>query len=155
MKCGLCRQGGHNRVTCPKNPKQVPSGRLPRSSPEELMRMLIPPSQALDLVSAGTAGEALANAMHQIGELTKSGLGNLACTDILDALAELVLRAKQVSPAALCNITASRQAIEDARTALAAAEREHARAKAEVLISLGYTEQAEAMGFRVGVVESS
>lgn len=116
--------------------------------------MLIPPSQALDLVATGTAGEALANAMHQIGELTKSGLGNLACTDILDALAELVLRAKQVAPAALCNITASRQAIDSAKAALAAAEREHARAKAEVLISLGYKEQAEVLGFRVGVVEA-
>ena len=141
MKCSLCREAGHNRATCPKNPSrrdQQPAGRLPRSSPEELMRMLIPPSQALDLVSTGTAGDALANAMRQIGELTKSGLGNLACTDILDALAELVLRAKQVPRAAICNIAASREAIEAAKTALAAAEREHARAKAEVLSSLGY-----------------
>ena len=155
MKCSLCRQPGHNRATCPKSPKQQASGRLPRSSPEELMRMLIPPSQALDLVSTGTAGDALANAMRQIGELTKSGLGNLACADILDALAELVLRAKRVSPAALCSIAASREAIEAARTALVVAEREHARAKAEVLVTLGYEEQAAAMGFRVGVVGSS
>lgn len=138
----------------PKRPKAV-AERLPKSSPAELLRMLIPASQAFDLTITGTAGDALANATQRIGQIKQDGLAHLVCTDILDALAELVLRAKQLSPEMLGNVHSCREAVEAAKRALAAAEQAHARAKAEVFAALGYKEQAEALGFRVGVVEAS
>jgi hypothetical protein len=127
--------------------------RLPQSPPDELMRMLIPPSQALALLTEGKTAEALANATRQIGAMTREGLGHLACSDILTALAELDLRARQLAPSAIASIGATDRAITEARAALVAAEAAHARAKAEVLLALGYREQAEALGFRVGIVE--
>ena len=108
--------------------------------------MLIPPSQALDLVAQQKTAEALANATRQIGGMTRDGLGHLACNDILTALAELDLRAKQVSPQMLRSLDDTREAIRRAHAALAAAETLHARAKAEILSTIGYREQAEVLG---------
>ena len=152
MKCGRCREVGHNRTTCPKNPPRPPSGRLPQTPPDELMRMLIDPRQALALVTEGTAGAALANATRRIGEMNRDGLGHLACSDILVALAELELRARQIDPERLDSIRSTAAAIDAAEVALEAARRAHARAKAEVLVTLGYREKAEAVGFKVGLI---
>ena len=153
MKCGRCRKSGHNRTTCPQRPLQSLSTRLPPSPPNELMRMLIDPRQALALVTEGTAGAALANATRQIGEMNRDGLGHLACSDILTALAELELRARQLTPATIESVQSTRTAIESAKAALASAECAHARSKAEVLVALGYREKE--LGFRVGIVEAS
>lgn len=148
MKCGLCRKGGHNRTTCP-----TPSG--PHVPPDELMRALIDPRQALALVTEGKTAEALANATRQIGALNRDGLGHLVCSDILTALAELELRARQLAPATIEGVQSTRDAIESAKAALAAAERAHARSKAEVLVSLGYRAKAEELDLRVGVIETA
>lgn len=150
MKCSLCRESGHNRTTCPKNPPRPQAGRLP---PNELMRVLISPSQALDLVAEKKTADALANATRQIGDMTRDGLGHLACSDILTALAELDLRAKQISPQMLRNLEDTREAILRARAELAAAETLHTRAKAEIFRSLGYREQAKALGVSKDPVE--
>ena len=147
MKCGLCRESGHNRTTCPQNPPRAASGRLPQAPPDELMRMLISPSQALDLVVEKKTADALANATRQIGDMTRDGLGHLACSDILTALAELDLRAKQISPQMLSSLDDSREAIIRAHAALVAAEKLHMRAKAEILFALGYRQQAATLGF--------
>jgi len=125
---------------------------LPSLPPDELMRVLIPPTQALDLIIEGKTAEALANATRQIGGLTRDGLGHLVCSEILTALAELDLRAKQIGPEVLGSIEESHRAIEEARAALTAAETKHTRAKAEVFLALGYREHAEALGFRVEIV---
>ena len=154
MKCGLCREAGHNRTTCPKSPPRQHAGALPRLPPAELMRMLISPGQALDLLVEGKAAEALANATRQIGGLQRDGLGHLVGSDILVALAELDLRAKELGPAPVHIIKQTERALEEAKERLVAAERAHARAKAEALIALGYRQQAEAMGF-VGLVEAA
>lgn len=154
MKCGLCREAGHNRTTCPQSPPRQHAGALPRLPPDALMRLLIPPGQALDLLVEGKAAEALANATRQIGAMTSDGLGHLACSDILVALAELELRARKLGPAPVHHIQSTHDAVEEARIKLVAAERAHARAKAEALIALGYRQQAEALGFRVGLVEA-
>ena len=138
MKCGLCRESGHNQKTCPKRPSQSSPTRLPRATPDELMRMLIDPMQALVLVTEGNAGEALANATRRINELNRDDLGHLVCSDILIALAELELRGRQISPKMLESIQSSSKAIESAKAALTAAECAYARSKAEVLIALGY-----------------
>ena len=129
--------------------------RLPQSPPHELMRVLIDPMHALVLVTQGKVGEALANATLRIGDLNRDGLGNLVCSDILIALAELELRARQLTPATIESVQSTSTAIESAKAALAAAERAHARAKAEVLVALGYREKAEALGFRAGILDSS
>lgn len=155
MKCSRCREHGHNRTTCPKNPPRPLSGRLSQSPPDDLMRMLIDPAQALALVAEGKVAEALANATRRIGEMNRDDLGHLACSDILIALAELDLRGKQISPEMLDGIRSTGEDIEAAKAALVAAERAHARAKAEVLSVIGYRERAEAMGFCVGIVETS
>lgn len=151
MKCGRCRKSGHNRTTCPQHPQSLSTTRLPPSPPNELMRMLIDPRQALALVTEGTAGAALANATRQIGAMNRDGLGHLACNDILTALAELELRARQLAPATIESVQSTHTAIESAKAALAAAECAHARSKAEVLVALGYREKD--LGFRVGIVE--
>ena len=150
MKCGRCRKSGHNRTTCPQHPQSL-STRHPPSPPNELMRMLIDPRQALALVTEGTAGAALANATRQIGAMNRDGLGHLACSDILTALAELELRARQLAPATIESVQSTHTAIESAKAALASAECAHARSKVEVLVALGYREKD--LGFRVGIVD--
>ncbi len=154
MKCGLCREVGHNRATCPKAPPRRPESPLPRLPAEELMRLLIPPAQALDLLVQGSAAEALANATRQIGDMNRGGIGHLACTDILLALAELELRAKKLGSAPVHRIQHTADALEAAKATLAQAEHAHARAKAEALVALGYRHEAEEMGFRIGIVEA-
>lgn len=116
--------------------------------------MLIDPMQALMLVTQGKAGEALANATRRINELNRDDLGHLVCSDILIALAELELRGRQISAEMLESVESTREAIDSAKAALAAAEHAHARSKAEVLIAIGYREKAEELGFRVGIVEA-
>ena len=153
MKCGLCRESGHNRATCPKNPPHAPS-RLPTLPPDELMRLLIESTQVLELVIEGTAADALANATRRIGEYSRDGLGHLVCNEILVALAELDLRAKRLDPAMRDAVRTTYQAIDAAEQALEAARREHARAKAEVLLALGYREKVKEMGFEVGLVDA-
>ena len=145
MKCGCCHEVGHNRTTCPKNPPHPALCRLPQSPPVELMRMLISPSQALDLAIDGKTADALANATRQIAGLARDGVRHLVCSDILTALAELDLRAKQIAPEVLGRVEESCRAIEEARDALTAAEAQHVRAKAEVFLALGYRAHAEAM----------
>ncbi len=154
MKCGLCRKSGHNRTTCPRNPPRVRASDLPRAAPDELMHMLIDPMQALALVTEGNTAKALANATRQIGELNRNDLGHLACRDILVALAELDLRATQISPELIEGFRTTRTAIAAAEEALEAARRAHTRTKAEVLIAIGYRAKVEQMDFRVDVVEA-
>lgn len=154
MKCGLCRESGHNQKTCPQGQRAMVNGPLSRSTPDELMRLLIDPGQALALVEQGNAAEALASATRRIGDLQRDGLGHLICTDILTALAELDLRARSLPEGMAARIGQTRDAVEIAKQALAAAEHEHTRAKAEVLIELGYREKAESMGFRVALVDA-
>lgn len=105
--------------------------------------MLIPSAHALDLVVEGKAAEALANATRRIGALTRDGLGDLTCSDILVALAELELRSRSISPEMLTAIRATADAIEAARAAITSAQRAHARARSQVLAALGYREEAE------------
>lgn len=145
MTCGRCRESGHNRTTCPKS-ERLPQ--VPQASPAELLRVLIDPMHALTLVTEGKTAEALANATRQIGELNRDGLGHLACSDILIALAELELRSRQL-PAAIAGVRSTRAAVESAKAALAAAEHEHVRSKAEVLSALGYREKAEALALHL------
>ena len=132
---------------------QRPSERLPQSSPDELMRMLIDPTHALDLVAEGKAAEALANATRRIGELNRAGL--LPCSDILAALAELDLRARQLPPSMIEDLHVTHAAITVAEAALEAARRAHTRAKAEILIAIGYREKAAALGYKIGIVEEA
>lgn len=141
------------RVTRGRKPQRSPD-RLPPAPPAELMRVLIPPTQALALITQGTTADALANATRQIGTMTRDGLGHLACSDILTALAELDLRAKALPPELVDQIDSTDRAITEARAALAAAEAAHTRAKAEVLLAIGYREHAETLGFRIGIVEA-
>jgi hypothetical protein len=119
------------------------------------MRMLIDPMQAIDLVAEGKAAEALANATRRIGELQRDDLGHLVCSDILIALAELDLRGRQLPPAMIEDLHSTHDAIAAAELALEAARSAHLRAKAEVLVALGYREKAEALGFKVGIVEEA
>lgn len=118
--------------------KTAPPSRLPRATPDELVRMLIPPVQALDLVLLGTTADAVANATRGIGKLRDDGLDHLACGDIVVALAELDLRAKALAPEVVQRIRDTSDAIAEAEKALDAARRAHARAKTEVLAALGY-----------------
>lgn len=154
MKCGLCHEGGHNRTTCTKAPRPRTVSELSRLPPDEAMRLLIDPAHALVLVTEGKAAEALANATRRIGELDRDGLGHLASSDILTALAELELKARQLPSIAIQRLRSTDEAIEAAKAALADAERDHARAKAEVLHAIGYQEAAKALGFRVALVEA-
>jgi hypothetical protein len=120
----------------------------------ELLRMLIDPMQAIDLVAEGKAAEALANATRCIGELRRNDLGHLVCSDILIALAELDLRGRQLPPGMIDDLHSTHDAIAAAEAALEAARHAHTRAKAEVLVALGYREKAEALGFKVRIVEA-
>lgn len=115
-----------------------PTSRLPRATPDELVRMLIPPVQALDLVLLGTTADAVANATRSIGKLRADGLDHLACGDIVVALAELDLRAKALGPEAVQRVRDTHAAIAKAEQALDDARRAHASAKTEVLATLGY-----------------
>lgn len=132
-----------------------PPERLRQSPADDLMRMLIDPMHALDLVAEGKVAEALANATRRIGEIQRDDLGHLVCGDILIALAELDLRARQLPPAMIEDLHSTHDAIAAAEAALEAARRAHIRAKAEVLVAIGYREKAEAMGFKVGIVEEA
>lgn len=154
MKCGICREAGHNRTTCPKSPPRRHDGALPSLPPDELLHILIDPMHALDLVAKDQVAEALANATRRIGELNRDNLGHLTSSDILIALAELDLRARQLPPSMIEDLHSTHDAIAAAEAALEAARRAHTRAKAEVLIALGYREKAEALGFKVGIVEA-
>lgn len=138
-----------------KKPKRQQISDLPRSTPAELMRVLIDPMHALVLVVEGTAADALANATRQIGEMDRDGLGHLACRDILTALAELDLRARQIAPEKIAGLRTTADAIEEARRALAAAERAHVRAKAEVLAAIGYHDKVEALRRSTAEAEAS
>jgi len=133
VKCSLCREVCH-----PSRPLE----RLPQAPPDELMRVLISPSQALELAVEGKTADALANATRQIVVLTRDGVGHLVCSDILTALAELDLRAKQLAPEVLRRVEESHRVIEEARAALAAAEAAHAKAKAAAFLALGYREHS-------------
>lgn len=155
MKCSVCREIGHNRTTCPKNTARTRIIDLPRATPDELMRMLIDPIHALDLVAEGKAAEALANATRRIGELQRDDLGHLVCSDILIALAELDLRARQLPPDMIESLHSTQDAIAAAEAALESARHAHVRAKAEVLVKIGYREKAEALGFNVGIIETA
>lgn len=139
MKCGLCRKTGHNRTTCPDN---VP---LRRDPPVVLMRSLIDPMQAVCLVVEGKAGEALANATRQIGEL--KSLGPWCPTDdIVIALAEVELRGRAVA-AEIQAVRNARAALDAARATLDAADRAHARSLAQILTALGYQDHATTIGY--------
>lgn len=111
---------------------------LPRSSPRELLRVLVPPAQAIELVLLGTTADALANATRGFGKLRDDGLDHLVCHDILDALAELDLRTKELSRAAIQRVAETRAEIDKAEAALDAAKSAHACAKAEIFRALGY-----------------
>ena len=121
---------------------RAPATALPRATPGELLRVLVPPSQALELVLMSTTADALANATRGFGKLRDDGLEHLACHDILDALAELDLRAKKMPPATIQRVFETRDAIAKAEAALASAKSAHARARAELLLALGYCEEA-------------
>lgn len=117
---------------------------LPQAPAADLMRGLIEPMHALDLVAEGKVAEALASATRQIGELSRNGLGNLTSSDILIALAELDLRARELPPAMIEDLHATHAAVAAAEAALQAARQAHARTQAEILRALGYHEKAEA-----------
>lgn len=146
-KCRDCHQSGHNRATCPRGSRAA--DRLPSAPPGNLLRMLIDPAQALALVTEGQVGAALANATRRIGELRGDGLGHLVRDDILVALAELELRARTLPADAVTAIQSTMEVIETARRALKDAERAHARARAAVLVGLGYREKVEELDSRV------
>ncbi|HSX23412.1 MAG TPA: hypothetical protein VLE97_11615 [Gaiellaceae bacterium] len=138
-KCGLCRASGHNITTCPK---RTPVHRDP---PAVLMRNLIDPMQAVHLVVEGTAGQAVANATRQIGEL--KSLGPWCPTDdIVIALAEVELRGRHATEE-IEAVRKARAAIDAAKAALDAAERGYARSIAEVLTVLGYEDHATTIGY--------
>lgn len=136
------------RKKVPRQPE-----RLPQAPPDELLLVLIDPMHALDLVAKDQVAEALANATRRIGELNRDNLGHLTCSDILIALAELDLLARQLPPSMIEDLHATHDAIAAAEIALETARNAHTRAKAEILVSLGYREKAEALGFRIGIVE--
>lgn len=139
MKCSLCRQGGHNRTTCPKRTPVL------RDPPAVLMRNLIDPMQAVHLVVEGKAGEAVANATRRIGEL--KSLGPWCPTnDIVIALAEVELRGKAAA-AEIQAVRNAKAALDAAKAALDAAERAHAGSIAQVLTALGYEDHATTIGF--------
>ena len=139
MKCGLCRQAGHNRTTCPKKTPVL------RDPPAVLMRNLIDPMQAVHLVVEGTAGEAVANATRRIGEL--KSLGPWCPTDdIVIALAEVELRGRHAA-AEILAVRKARAALDAAKAALDAAERNHARSIAEVLTAIGYEDHATTISY--------
>lgn len=128
--------------------------RLPVSAPRDLMRWLIPAAQALDLVRNGDTANALANATRQIGVADQHGFGHLAPRDMLTALAELDLQAKNLPPDLIEQIDSTLAAMRTTEIALELAKKEHRRARAEILFALGYHEEAEAMGYHVKLVET-
>lgn len=105
--------------------------------PDELMRLLIPPVQALELTLQGMAAEALANATRRFDALKRDRLDHLTSNGILTALAELDLRGRQLDPALVNRVRQTHDEVKDARRALADAEANHARAKADVFSALG------------------
>src|SRR5262245_30415347 len=112
-------------------PKRQPD-RLPVSAPRDLMRWLIPHTQALDLARNYDTANAVANATRQFGVLDQQKLGHLAPLDMLTALAELDLQAKKLPPGLLEQVESTLTAMRTAEDALQAATKDHRRAKAEV-----------------------
>lgn len=66
--------------------------------PDLAMRTMIDPFYAVWLVCEGSVGEALANCTRKTYEARKIGLGGLAGDTMLQALAELELRARDLPP---------------------------------------------------------
>lgn len=106
-KCTLCRKPGHNRSGCPeKTPDPLP--------PDIALQTMITPLYATWLVTENAVGEALANA-------TRALAGRGAGDALLQALAELDLRARNLSPEEIATARDLRQKADAAQAAYASA----------------------------------
>ena len=112
----------------------------PRATPAELLLLLVPPAQAVDLVALGKTADAVANATRALRKLRDDGLGHLTSDDILVALAELDLRSKGLAPELIHRLDAADAELATAEQTLAGARRARTRAREEILVALGYNE---------------
>jgi hypothetical protein len=115
QRCGFCKGIGHNRLTCPKRADQQAKTANgvhiePAATRDAVMRTIIDPNYALWLLSEGATGDALANATR---EKPPGMVGDM----MLQALAELDLRAKKVPTDQIATLKALKKQHDEALSA--------------------------------------
>ena len=96
-KCSVCDSTEHRADFHGSKRDRAQAGKLPELPNDIAMRTMIDPFYAVWLVTYGSVGEALANATRKTYEARQQGF-NVSDT-LLQALAELELRARDVDPA--------------------------------------------------------
>lgn len=127
QRCGFCKGVGHNKLTCPKKQQQnakIANGVEMHVTRDTVMRTIIDPNYALWLVCEGSTSDALANA-------TREKPSGMVGDTMLQALAELDLRAKKVPAEQIAEI-------KSAKAKLDAALAEHTEARRKIIEKLGY-----------------
>lgn len=95
-KCSVCESTEHRADFHGSKRDRAAAGKLPELPPDIAMRTMIDPFYAVYLVTEGSVGEALANATRSGAEARKVGI--TVGDTMLTALAELELRARDLSP---------------------------------------------------------
>jgi hypothetical protein len=136
-KCRTCQQPGHNSATCATKAGKVDYYTKHASStdmdPDVTMRTMIDPQYAVWLVTERVIGEALANCTNAIQEARRAGLGGAGGDAMLQALAELHRRSRDIAPEL---ITAAAKA----QRKLYAAQAAYREASTKITQQLGYTD---------------
>lgn len=128
-KCSVCDSTEHRADYHGSKRERAAQGKMPELPPDVAMRTMIDPFYAVWLVSEGSVGEALANATRGLAEARKAGI--TVGDTMLQALAELELRARDLSPVLLVEVRALRQKLD-------AAQSEYSAAAKKITDHLGY-----------------
>lgn len=112
-KCTVCKSTEHRADYHGSKREREAQAQEAAAMPNDVaMRTMIDPFYAVWLVCQGCVGEALANATRKTVEARRIGFGGLAGDTMLQALAELELRARDIDPKLIAQAKELRDAMD-------------------------------------------
>lgn len=112
-RCTVCKSTEHRADYHGSKRERDAQAQEAATMPSDVaMRTMIDPFYAVWLVCQGSVGEALANATRKTVEARRLGFGGLAGDTMLQALAELELRARDIDPKLIAQAKELRDAMD-------------------------------------------